>query len=114
MTLRKPFWDLQTASEIRAVRELLGRRFPLSYSSIARCLELADPFGIVYPGNPGEYDAVVWEMLVLLAPSGGSLDGLSVHHVFELLTESLARCFGETAPAERVRHTAELLTSAST
>ena len=114
MTLREPFWNLQTAGEIRAVRELLVRRFPLGYALIARCLEQADPLEIVYPGNPGEYDAVVREMLVLLAPSGGSLEGLSIEEVCELLTESIARCFGEMAPVERVRRTAELLTAAST
>ena len=113
MTLKQPFWDLRTADEIRAVRMLLVRRFPHSYSLIESCLELADPFEIVYPGNPGEYDSVVREMLVLLAPSAGSLKGVTIDEVRELLIESFARCFGEIAPAERVRHAAELLTRAS-
>lgn len=109
MTLREPFWDLQTAAEIGAIRQILSRRFPQSYSLIATCLEQADPYEIVYPDNPGEYDAVVREVLVLLAPTGGSVEGMSVDGVCELLAEGLARCFGEIAPAERVRHAADLL-----
>ena len=114
MTLREPFWDLHTGDEIRTVRAVLVRRFPSSYALLESCLEKADPFEIVYPNNPGEYDAVVREVLVLLAPFGGSVEGMSVDFAFDLLTESLARCFGETAPAERVRHAAALLTAAST
>ena len=112
MTLREPFWDLQTADEIRVVGVLLNRRFPQSYALIADCLEQADPFEIVYPNNPGEYDAVVREMIILLAPSGGSVDGMSVDDAYDLLVESLARCFGEPAPRQRVRRAAELLTRA--
>ncbi len=111
MTIRAPFWDLQTLTEVRMVRALLRRRFPETFSLLAESLEQADPCRIVYPDNPGEYDGVVREVLVLLASRGGSVAGLPVDEIETLIAEGLARSFGETAPQDGIRRVAELVAS---
>jgi hypothetical protein len=102
---------LQSPDELRLVRDLLKRRFPETFSVLASCLEQADPCEVVYPGNPGEYDDVVREIIVLLAPSSGRLGALTIEEIEDLLRDGLARCFGEPVPDERIRQAAELVAS---
>ncbi|MCA2211586.1 hypothetical protein [Jidongwangia harbinensis] len=110
--LREPFWSFAEPGEERAVDRLLRRRFPDTYRRLAAALEQADPMDVVYPGNPGEYDDVVREILVLLAGAGGSVDGMPVDELAGLIEEGLARRFGEPADDRAVRRAAELLAGA--
>ena len=111
MSRSQAFWDIETQEEREVVRKLLKRRFPAAYASLTTSLEQADPFEIVYPHNPHEYDDVVREIIVLLAPLNGRLSGLTVDDLVSLMNEALARCFGEDPPPERVRRAAELALS---
>lgn len=76
------------------VREFLQRRFPRAYSIVAQSLEEADPFDIVYPNNPHEYDDVVREILVMADRVGGDLGRLSRAEIEVMVREGLDRCFG--------------------
>jgi hypothetical protein len=103
------FWNLETGDEIRSVRAALQRRFPETYSILSDSLEEADPMEVVYPGNPFEYDDVVREMLVLLAPSSGHLASLTYAGLIALTTEALSRCYDELADPERLHRAVELI-----
>jgi len=88
------FWALETAVERSTVRVILQRRFPQTYALLARSLEEADPYDIVYPNNPHEYDDVVREMLVMSDPVGGNLGKLTRTEIEAMVREGLDRCFG--------------------
>lgn len=62
------FWELVTKEEFEVVGRFLKRRFPDLHSQLTRALEAIDPYDLVYPGNPGEYDWLIWEYVVLLSP----------------------------------------------
>ncbi|MFB9831451.1 hypothetical protein [Actinoallomurus acaciae] len=96
------FWDIQTISEGRVIRNVIKRRFPRTYAIIAESLESADPLDVVYPDNPDEYSDVVLEVMALLAPVGGRLDALSVDDIERIIREGIARCFGEEPDEARL------------
>jgi hypothetical protein len=110
--LRAPFWSFTEPGEERTVDRLLRRRFPDTYARLAAALEEADPMDVVYPGNPGEYDDVVREILVLLAGHDGSVDGVPVEELSGIIEDGLARRFGEEPDGRAVRRAAELLSGA--
>jgi hypothetical protein len=111
----KPFWQLDTRDELALVKALLQRRFPTTWAVLTDCLDEADPLDIVYPGNPGEYDDVVEEeMLVLLAPVDGDLARLSELELRSLVADGLARCFDTPPEPERVERLVTLLRAHTT
>jgi hypothetical protein len=103
------FWELSTADELRLVSAILAARFPETYQRLSEALESADPFEVVYAGNPGEYDDVVREVIVLLAPVDGDLGSLDRRAIERLVREGLSRCFGEEADEARFQHAVDLL-----
>jgi hypothetical protein len=107
--LKEPFWSFATPDEERTVDQFLRRSFPDSYRRLASALEEADPMDVVYPDNPGEYNDVVREVLVLLARTNGSLRELTVDDLVDFIAEGLARRFGEEPDGDAVRRAAELL-----
>jgi hypothetical protein len=74
--LDEPFWIL-LGHEEELIREILKRRFGTLFSRVAAALETADPMDVVYPGNPGEYNDVVPEIVVLLARVSGYVSALT-------------------------------------
>jgi hypothetical protein len=110
--LSEPFWVFTEPGEEQTVDRLLRRRFPDLYRRLAEALEEADPMDVVYPDNPGEYNDVVREVLVLLAGRDGSVGGIPVDELAGILESGLNRRFGEEADAAAVRRAAELLTGA--
>ena len=88
------FWALETAAEMSTVRAILQRRFPTAYVLLAQSLEEADPYDIVYPNNPHEYDDVVREMLVMADRVGGDLSKLARSEIEAMVRAGLDRCFG--------------------
>lgn len=106
--LREPFWWFEPGEEA-VVDRVLRRRFPATHRRLSAALEEADPMEVVYPGNPGEYNDVVREILVLLAGNDGSVDGLSVDELAAVIEKGLAGCFGEEADHAAVRRAAEIL-----
>ncbi|WP_020393015.1 hypothetical protein [Kribbella catacumbae] len=106
---RRPFWDLESAAESKLVRRLLQRRFPDLYQRLASALEQADPYDVVYPNNPGEYNDVIHEFLVMADPVDGDLTRLSQTQITDLLKAALARCFGERLDETKLQHTVTLL-----
>lgn len=109
MSLKEPFWMLETSSEFSLVREVLRRRFPAAYSLLTESLERADPLEIVYPGNPGEYDDVIREILVLAAHVNGALVELPMDQLDAIVRDGLARCYSELPDEERVREAVKLI-----
>ncbi|MEU4155634.1 hypothetical protein [Actinoplanes sp. NPDC026670] len=107
--LSQPFWIFQDVAESRVVGAILERRFPGAYAVLSDSLERADPLDIVYPGNPGEYSDVVFEIIVLLAPVGGDIKKLSGDDVEQLLREGLARRFGELPDESRVHEAVRMI-----
>jgi hypothetical protein len=111
MSLKEPFWKLETRAEFEFVRKVLRRRFPDTYSLLEECLERADPFEIVYADNPGEYDDVVREIIVLVAQVNGALGDLPADRLDEIVRDGLARCFGELPDEERVQNAVNVIAS---
>jgi hypothetical protein len=110
--LRAPFWSFTEPGEEQTVDRVLRRRFADTYARLAAALEEADPMDVVYPGNPGEYDDVVREILVLLAGHDGSVDGVPAGELTGIIADGLARRFGEEPDGQAVRRAAELLAGA--
>jgi hypothetical protein len=100
---------LETSSELKLVREVLRRRFPGAYSLLTESLERADPLEIVYPGNPGEYDDVIREILVLAAHVNGALGELPVDQLDAIVRDGLARCYSDLSDEDRVREAVRLI-----
>lgn len=69
---------------------------------------------VVYPGNPFEYDDVVREMLVLLAPSSGRVARLTDEELVTLVMEALSRCYGDHPDSERLQRAVELIRDRAT
>jgi hypothetical protein len=113
MSLREPFWKLETRSEMEVVSLVLRRRFPETFSILEESLEFADPLDVVYPGNPGEYDDVVREIIVELPHVNGDLSGLSLEQVSQIVVEGLERCFGELPDRSRVRLAVDMIVEKS-
>jgi hypothetical protein len=109
----EPFWNLQNSAEATFIDQIIRRRFPETYAVLETCLEEADPFDIVYAGNPGEYADVVRELLVLMAPVNGELKQLTRDQLGQLIREGLARCFESEPDESRVSHLVDLLESRS-
>jgi hypothetical protein len=107
--LREPFWMFESASEERAVEVLLRRRFPELFSIIMDSLEQTDPLDVVYPDNPGEYNDVVYEILVLLAPFDDPWNEISDEMIERMVTTGLGRRFGEPPNYSRLRETTRLI-----
>jgi hypothetical protein len=105
---------LETAAEISFARQFLQRRFPEAYSLLTRCLEEADPLEIVYPGNPGEYEDVVREIVVLADCVNGDLGRLSRDEVEAMVREGLGRCFGEEPDEARLETAVNLIRAGTT
>lgn len=105
---------LQTSSEFSLVREVLRRRFPDAYSLLTKALERADPLEIVYPGNSGEYDDVIREVLVLAAHVNGALGKLPMDQLNAIVRDGLARCYSEMPDEERVREAVRLIATGAT
>ena len=112
-TAKPGFWKLETAEEFRVVRTVLRRRFPMTYEVLERSLEEADPMDMGQPIQENEYQDVIREVLVLLAPMSGDLTPLSDGDVLELIREGLARCFCDSADEDRLRRTAGLVAEQS-
>jgi hypothetical protein len=106
----RKFWAIETLEEGRAVARILERRFPRLFEGLSEIFEQADPFDIVYPGNPNEYSDVVREIIVLLAPAEGNIDLLSPGQVEELVREGLGRCFDDELIETRVQNVVRLIT----
>lgn len=106
---RRPFWDPDSAAESKLVRRLLQGRFPDLYQRLASALEQADPYDVVYPNNPGEYNDVIHEFLVMTDPVDGDLTRLSQTQITDLLKAALARCFGERLDETKLQNTVTLL-----
>lgn len=98
--LKELFWKI--GSEEQTVRAVLRQRFLETFRILAEALEEADPFEIVYPDNPHEYDDVVAEIIVLMAPVNGALHLLSIDQIEEFVREGIARRFGEEPDDIRV------------
>jgi hypothetical protein len=107
--MREPFWKLETREEMRVVNGVLRRRFPEAFSLLVESLESADPLGVVYPGNPGEYDDVVREVVVLLAHVNADLSVTPPGEIERALFEGLQRCFGEMPDADKVQLAVETI-----
>ncbi|GAB3453276.1 hypothetical protein [Actinophytocola sediminis] len=107
--IKEPFWKLEEFHEAKIVKAVLKRRFPSAYLILTEALESADPFDIVYPGNPDEYSDVVQEIIVLLAPVSGDLGKLTERQVDEIVRDGLARRFGEEPDEVRVREAVRLI-----
>jgi hypothetical protein len=105
----EPFWKLQTTEEMRLVHQILVDRFPVTYQRLSDSLDLADPFDIFHPGNPGEYSDVVQEVVVLLAPVGGDFSALDRAGLSAVLRDGLARCFEEPPDEARFERLVDLL-----
>ena len=88
---RQPFWRIDRHDEARVVKLLLRRRFGSVIADLNLALDRADPYDLVYPGNPNEYAGVVREFLVILdgRPNSGR------ETVAECLRLSFARYFDE-------------------
>jgi hypothetical protein len=108
---RRPFWDVETAAEITVIRRVLQRRFPDLYQRLTTALEQADPYDVVDPDNPHEYDDVIREFLVMADPVDGDLTHLSEDQTTDLLKAALARCFGERLDESKLHHAVALLRS---
>jgi hypothetical protein len=106
----RKFWAIETLEEGRAVARILQRRFPRLFEGLSEIFEQADPFDIVYPGNPNEYSDVVREIIVLLAPAEGNIGLLSPGQVEELVREGLGRCFDDEPIETRVQNVVRLIT----
>jgi hypothetical protein len=87
----------------------LRQRFPEAFHVLESSLEEADPLEIVYPGNPDEYDDVVLEILVLLAPENVALAQVPSDRITAVVREGLARRFGEEPDEARLRRAAGLI-----
>lgn len=107
--LIQPFWMFESASEERAVDILLRRRFPEMFSIIMDSLEQTDPLDVVYPNNPGEYNDVVYEILVLLAPFDDPWNEISDEMIARMVRTGLGRRFGEPPNDSRLRETTRLI-----
>lgn len=106
---RRPFWDPDSAAESKLIRRLLQRRFPDLYQRLTSALEQADPYGVVYPNNPGEYNDVIHEFLVMTDPVDGDLTRLSHAQTTDLLKAALARSFGERLDETKLQNAVTLL-----
>jgi hypothetical protein len=111
-TSGRRFWELQTKEEMALVGALLRRRFGETFTLWEASLNEADPMEIVYPGNPGEYEDVIREVMVLL-PSDESAMHLAATEARAVAIEALGRCFGEDPEDERVEYLVRLVTSGS-
>lgn len=112
------FWEPQTQSEILEIRRLVSRRFPFEYQLLSASFEAADPYEIVYPNNPHEYDDVVLEVLVLLSAEDYELQALPDERLRVLISTAFKRCFGDDPDnqpdASRLDRLIQLLTDRST
>ncbi|MFB6722388.1 hypothetical protein ACFCV3_19585 [Kribbella sp. NPDC056345] len=107
-TLSESFWSLGESEE-KLVQDILQRRFPQTYSVLAKSLNDSDPMDLVYPGNEDEYTDVIREAIVLLAPVNGDISRIGDEKLRQLLVEALARCFGEEAEGTRIDHLVRLI-----
>lgn len=105
------FWQLETREEMETVHRILARRFPGIVDRLTTALDQVDPFDIVYPGNPGEYDDVVWEFLVLVAPTSGDLDWFAADQIEAALRTSFRRCFEEPIDDAKLKEAVKALQS---
>ena len=103
------FWQIETMQEGEVVKNLLTRRFPFLYNKLSDALEEADPFEVVYPNNPDEYNDVVREIIVLLAPVNGRIQDLSYEELTRVVRRGLRRCFGEPLSDSRLKAVVDLL-----
>lgn len=111
---RKPFWEIETRAEREIIQTVLARRFPELFRHLSRSLEQADPMEIVYPGNTGEYDSVVREMIVMLDPVDGDLGALTSEQIRGLVVDAIKRCFGESPDDVHVDESVRLLEGSET
>lgn len=107
--LSEPFWIPEGLAEEQAIRQFLRRRFAASFHILDRCLTEADPLDVAFPDNPGEYDDVVSEILVLLADVNADLRRVSAERLSSVVREGLARRFGEQPGAASLHKVIELL-----
>jgi hypothetical protein len=75
-----------------------------------RSLNEADPLEVVYPGNPGECEDVLREVMVLL-PLEEVAGRPAASQVRSVAIEALRRCFGEAPDDDRVDHLVRLIVS---
>jgi hypothetical protein len=99
---RQKFWMLEGAAERSLARQFLRRRFPAAFALLSRCLEEGDPYDVVHPNNPNEYEDVVRELLVMADRVDGDLSRLSRPQVEDMVREALGRCFEAESPGEPV------------
>ena len=105
------FWQPETREELETVRRVLARRFPDIVNRLGTALEQVDPLDIVYPGNPGEYEDVVWEFLVLVPPTTVDLDQVPASQIESALRTSFRRCFDEPIEDTKLSETLKALRS---
>lgn len=97
---RQKFWMLEGAAERSLARQFLRRRFPAAFALLSRSLEEGDPYGVVHPNNPNEYEDVVRELLVMADRVDGDLSRLTRPEVENMVREALGRCFEAHSPGE--------------
>lgn len=100
---------LETPDEELAVNAFLRRRFSKQFAMLGECLDAADPLDVAYPDNPGEYNDVVREVLVLLASVNADLSKVTVERLEEAIREGLLRRFGEYPDDERLKAAVRLI-----
>jgi len=101
------FWDDLTKAERDCLDSYFRRRFSVEYHLLENSLDAIDPMDIVYPGNPGEYRRVVYELLVRLHHYGGVFEvhdsdlensiSLVLHEGFDVEEDELERPMSDSA-----------------
>lgn len=99
----EPVWYGATLETRKAARRHLQTRYRRPYEVLEGSLESVDPADMVYPGNPGEYNDVVLEILTLTCHRDCSFTEFGRHDLMQILERALHFYFGEPVDGESLR-----------